>query len=229
MNVVIYIKEVENSSGRVIRVLWRPDVINIDTGSASMVSYDILNVGEVVKPTGVGLSKYSWESIFPGVYRDPGIITTAQEPFSPKHYDDILKYWMKNKTKLRLLVTGYPINVDVYLTSYTSKASGGFGDIEYSVTFTEARDITIKSTKYNVQTSKPTLKRSAPSTSNQPYEVKAGDTLWSIAQAKLGSGMNWYTIYTKNKVVIENAAKAHKKASSNNGHWIYPGTILLIP
>ena len=227
MNVDIYIREAANSSGREIRIPWLPELINVDTGEASVVSYDILNLGEVVVPTGVGLSKYSWESIFPGIHRtDTSMLRGESRP--PKQYDDILKYWKNNRTKLRLLVTGYPINVDVYLTGYTSTASGGFGDIEYSVAFTEARDITIKSTKNTAKINVPALKRSDASKS-KTCEVKSGDTLWSIAQSKLGSGTKWNTIYEKNKVVIEETAKKHMKSSSNYGHWIYPGTTLILP
>lgn len=61
------------------------------------------------------------------------------------------------------------------------------------------------------------------------YTVKQGDNLWDIARVKLGNGSRQTEIYTLNKDVIEAAAKKHGRASSSNGWWIYPGTILRLP
>lgn len=56
------------------------------------------------------------------------------------------------------------------------------------------------------------------------YTVVKGDTLIGIAN-KLHIS-DWHTLYNNNKAVIEAAAKAHGHASSENGHWIFPGTVL---
>lgn len=64
---------------------------------------------------------------------------------------------------------------------------------------------------------------------NKTYTVKKGDTLWGIARAYYGNGSKWKTLYEVNKTVIENTAKKYGKKSSSNGHWIYPGTKLVIP
>lgn len=65
--------------------------------------------------------------------------------------------------------------------------------------------------------------------SGKSYKIVSGDTLWGIAKKKLGSGIKWKEIYNANKTVIENAAKKHGRSSSQNGHWIYPGTTITIP
>lgn len=59
--------------------------------------------------------------------------------------------------------------------------------------------------------------------------IKSGDTLSRIAQKKLGKASRYPEIYKLNKSKIEAAAKKHGRKSSNNGHWIYPGTKLTIP
>ena len=58
------------------------------------------------------------------------------------------------------------------------------------------------------------------------YVIQAGDTLWEIAG---GNPSRCAEIYKENKDVIESAAKARGKTDSNNGHWIYPGTKIVIP
>ena len=65
--------------------------------------------------------------------------------------------------------------------------------------------------------------------SNKTYTVKSGDNLWSIARSQYGNATKWKTIYDANKKVIEDTAKKYGKSSSSNGHWIYPGTKLVIP
>lgn len=65
----------------------------------------------------------------------------------------------------------------------------------------------------------------------KPYVVKSGDCLWNIAKAAYGDGSKWTAIYEYNKEVIESTAEKHrgKGKGSSNGHWIYPGTELIIP
>ncbi len=61
------------------------------------------------------------------------------------------------------------------------------------------------------------------------YTVVSGDTLWRIANTYYGDGNKFTLIYNANADLIESTAKAHGKASSKDGHWIYPGTVLTIP
>ena len=61
------------------------------------------------------------------------------------------------------------------------------------------------------------------------YTVAQGDTLWAIAKKYYGNGAQYTRIYQANAGTIEAAAKAHGKASSQGGHWIWPGETLAIP
>ena len=139
---------------------------------------------------------------------------------------------MHHMLQLTLMVTGYPINTDVYVESYTAEGTGAFGDIEYEVSFVEVRDITIKTTKVSTASTSTTTKRAAAKSSK--YTIKQGDTLWSIARKFYGKGTKWKTIYNANKDIIEKTAKKRWKAAginrdSENGHWIFPGVTLTIP
>lgn len=68
-----------------------------------------------------------------------------------------------------------------------------------------------------------------PAPTTKSYVVKKGDCLWNISRKFYGTGAKWKTIYNANKAVIENTARRYGKKSSSNGHWIYPGTRLIIP
>ena len=70
--------------------------------------------------------------------------------------------------------------------------------------------------------------RSISSSKTVMYTIKKGDTLWSISKAYLGKGDLFTKIYSSNKDTIEKEAKKHRKTSSENGHWIYPGTVIEI-
>lgn len=68
-----------------------------------------------------------------------------------------------------------------------------------------------------------------PAATNLSYVVQRGDTLWSIATRFLGSGSRYSAIYQANKSMIEAVAHQHGFASSQGGHWIWPGEKLVIP
>lgn len=67
------------------------------------------------------------------------------------------------------------------------------------------------------------------SKSTEMYTVRSGDNLWMLAKRFYGKGNMMNVIYEANKDVIESVAKAHGFNNSDNGHWIWPGTQLIIP
>ncbi len=69
----------------------------------------------------------------------------------------------------------------------------------------------------------------APQTHEATHTVVSGDTLWGIAEKLLGVGTKWPTIYDVNKSLIEKTAQTFGFESSENGHWIFPGTHIQVP
>lgn len=221
MKVDIYVRE--KNGKRQIRFPILPEVIDYKSGETSFVSYEIMNRGEVVAPSGTGLANVSWESEFPGVGRKKDAMLRGAWK-APKTYHGILEDWKKSGTVLNLMVIGYPINIDVYLQKYTAKESGPYGDMTYEVTFIEHRSLSITDPSGS----------SRPTSKSDTYTVKNGDTLWGIAKKFYGSGAKWTVIYNANMEIIEKTAKARWKAvginrGSENGHWIFPGVKLKIP
>ena len=224
MNVDIYIREKNGS--REIRVPVLPEHIMVEFGEGRFVTFDILGKGEVAEPTGVGLASISWQSEFPGNYRtDTSMIRGKRK--TPSTYHQILESWKQKGTPLNLLVTGFPINYDVYVSNYTADISGAFGDVPYEIFFKQNKDITITKTTVKKSSTKTTTKRATKKETK--YTIKSGDTLWGIAKKFLGSGTKWELIYNANKAIIEKTAKDNGRSSSQNGHWIYPGVTLTIP
>ena len=73
------------------------------------------------------------------------------------------------------------------------------------------------------------IKQNVSVATSQNYIVQKGDTLSAIAQNYLGKAARWIEIYNLNKETIESEAKSRGMNSSDNGHWIFPGTELIIP
>ena len=114
-----------------------------------------------------------------------------------------------------------------YIDSVTHSKDPGSG---YTCSMELHLAIIVKGvTVATVQSGDTTKKASSSSTAAKKYTIVSGDTLWAISTKQLGSGAKYMQIYNTNSSVIESAAKSHGRSSSNNGHWIYPGTVLTIP
>lgn len=225
LNVDIYIKEKNGS--REIRIPWLPTSIEFTSGGTTVATYDILDKGPVEVPTGSGLATISWQGIFPGVNRvNLSLLRGSRQ--EPSYFHNILEDWRKKGTALNVLVTGYPINKDVYLSNYDATAGGGFGDMEYTVEFKEDKDLTITTKKTTTSKDKSSSSKNTTKKTTT-YTLKKSDTLWKVAKKFLGSGKKWKKIYTANKTIIEKTAKKHGKKSSNNGKYLYAGTKIKIP
>jgi len=223
-NMIIRLKSDEDK----LTIPWTPDSIEISGNETRVAEYEIINKGQFQVPSGRNLRSVSWESTFPGeshlnlpFLNAPG----DEDILSPIDSINIFEKWRKKGIVVNVLiyetrndVTTTYFDQDCILGDYSGTFAGGAGDIQYSVTFTEYREITIKE--------KETSGGGGGSTIPKTHKVKKGETLHSISVKYWKNGSKKNSLYKWNKKVIEKAAKKHGKKSSKKGKYLYAGTVL---
>lgn len=226
----IYLTEVENGKSKFVFPSLPEEVKG--QSRTNYQTYDIISYGEVKIPKGMKPTEISWDGIFFGAAKKNESIVKQWR--KPSECEKILKNWQEKGTVLRLMVTGTNINIDVTISSFECTDYGGYGNKKYSIEFTQFRSLKVYTTdelKIVKFVKKTTTRPAAAAPKNKgSYTVKSGDNLWSIARKFYGgSGSTWSKIYNANKSVIESTARRYGYSSSNNGWWIFPGTVLVIP
>ncbi|MCI9412362.1 MAG: LysM peptidoglycan-binding domain-containing protein [Eubacterium sp.] len=201
--------------------------------AAKCQSFDLISQGTVRVPKGTEVPEISWNGEFFGASRRKLAGIDQDNWQNPNDCVRILRDWMNKKTELTLIISGTWINMEVKIISFKTELHGGYGDVSYSIVFEKVRDLKIFNTKESkigkkkkIKPRTNTLYQIIPSERVRTYTVKKGDTLIGIARRK---DTTWQKLYNKNKAVIEKTARKHGKANSDHGHWIWPGTKLVIP
>ncbi len=208
------------SDGSRILLPISPEKITAQTES-KMQTFEVINLGDIDLPRGITPARISWESFFPGAARKNAVFVKSWQ--DPKALAGLISIWRRNNTKVRLLVTETPLNLDCYISSFEHTWSGGYGDCQYRIELIEARELVVltdgekqKQSTVMVMGQKAAPVRPAPPPP-KTYTVKPGDTLWAIAKKTLGDGSRWKEIYNKNKATI-----------GPDPNKIYPGQVLRI-
>ncbi|MDE6930069.1 MAG: LysM peptidoglycan-binding domain-containing protein [Lachnospiraceae bacterium] len=204
-----------------------PERIGI-SGGAVYQTYSLL-AGRASIPGGKDIKSVKWSGTFFGRKRRRTVLVQQWE--EPAECIRFLEDAMKSGKILNLIVDEAPINLDVTISTLSYEAVGAYGDIEYTIELEEASALKVYTvSEKNIQPLAKTVETRPETRASQAYTVVSGDNLWKIARRFYGgSGSDWKKIYDANAATIEETAKQHRKASSDNGHWIYPGCILTIP
>lgn len=215
----------------VLKLIVNPKKIEF-TDPQNNQQVQLLDVGTVNLLGEKGVISITLSSFFPSqkspIYKRLGGKKT------PKECKRLVKKWKDNKTIVRLIISDLDINLAMSIDEFDYSQNEGDYDIYYSIKLTEYKKLNVSSVKSSKSKSKKGSISKRPSSrsskgNNKIYTVKSGDTLWAISVKYYKKGSQYKKIYNANKKVIEATAKKHKRKSSQNGHWIYPGTKLVIP
>lgn len=186
----------------------------------------LLNMGTVNLKGNRDLVTVTISSFFPG--RNSPFYRYAK--MTPKKYRSKIENWKDNKETKRLIITDMGINLAMLIDKCSFKVREGCEDIYYTLELSEYRTLNVPAVAMPLQVRDNGLKQ-RPDAAAPPktHIVSGNDTLWGIAKKYYGDGAKSSSVYSANSAVIETAARQHGKDGSNNGWWIYSGTVLVIP
>lgn len=210
-----------------------PSAIDIKIGNRNQ-KVDLINGGEINVLKSPSLTTISFKAIFPA--QKYPFVTTL---YSLSTYMEALKHLKEDKKVFQFIVIRatpggerlWDTNIKVSLENYTiSEDADNGNDIVCNIELKQYRSYGVKlATVEDAALFITKTRETSSATTSGTYTVKSGDTLWAIAKKYYGDATKWPKIYEANKTAIEAEAKKYGKASSSNGHWIYPSLKLTIP
>ena len=192
----------------------------------------LINEGDINILKSPSLIKVEFEARFP-TRKYP----YSSEPNNISYYHNIFTKLKEEKKPFKFIVartgraetsTGSTRLLMALEKLETRESADEGDDVIYSFTLKQYKEYGVVILSSNA----PTKNRdnSSKDTSQSNYKVKSGDCLWNIAKKFYGDGRRWVEIYNANKSIIEETANKYRNGKgSSNGHWIYPGTELIIP
>ncbi|WP_334072483.1 MULTISPECIES: LysM peptidoglycan-binding domain-containing protein [Paenibacillus] len=194
-----------NNRAEVLRLPVNPSEINVSE-SGQGKTFDVVGLGQINVIKDRELTEYSFSGLFPARrYR----FVTTEELMHPVEYIKMIEKWMVAKLPIRFIFTSdtYEINTAASIESFTWKeVAGSGGDIEYDIklkkyVFYAARKIGRETKNGGAKVQKKTT-GARPNDKQQPktYKMAPGDSLWKVAQMKLGNGGRWKEIQKLNGI-----------------------------
>jgi len=182
-----------------------PEEVRVKS-TANFRTYNVVELGEVNIPKGEKLTAVSWRGILPGQRMTAYPFVDAGNWRSPDDAIKLLDRWRKSGTKLRLLITETPVNVDVYIKAFDTTFKGGLGNVSYDISLTAAKVLQVM-TVAEADAQQPTLETAAELNDRphmSPLEnflVNDPDTVWTAAQVLTGNGGDWASLLEKSGIV----------------------------
>lgn len=137
----------------------------------------------------------------------------------PDPYDCVrmIEGWRKAGRPIRLIITSTELNIPVAIESFQyGEKEEGTGDVYFTLELKEHRPIAVPTENTGIVNNAGHTRssRAEERKIQASYTVKAGDTLWAIAQRYYQDGSKYPALADKNKIESPNL--------------IYPGQVLIL-
>lgn len=200
---------------RTLRLPVNPEQMETSTVQANE-KYEILKLGQIVVPTNMELTEYSFEAEFP---RKSQYYTETSEDFRDgDYYLRKFKLWRELFVPIRFIASngvGDDINSLALIEDLTIiEKAGEEGDKYISFKLLEYREfgkksVIVKTSKASSEpknTKKKVVAEKVNPKSTGYHVVQSGNNLWTIAKKYYGDGSKCNIIFNANKDKIKNAS-----------------------
>lgn len=189
-----------------------PSKINLTDGQNNKVM-NVTQVGEILVFGMPKLQTISFSSFFPNPKREyPFVVGENKEPAECMA---LIKKWKELRVPVRIIITGLDVNLAVGIGSFDCDKRDGSGDIYYSLSFTEHKDLNTPLANNNNQIEEDTGLRTRPGgvdANTATMVSKAADVL-DVAKKAYGDYKHWHRVVESNNLsglVINNVTKIRK-------------------
>ena len=189
-----------------------PSKINLMDGQNNKVM-NVTQVGEILVFGMPKLQTISFSSFFPNPRREyPFVVGENKEPAECMA---LIKKWKELRLPVRIIITGLDVNLAVGIGSFDCDKRDGSGDIYYSLSLTEHKDLNTPLANNSNQIEEATGLRTRPGEVNATTATmisKAADVL-DVAKKAYGDYKHWRRVVESNNLsglVINNVTKIRK-------------------
>ena len=168
---------------------------------------NINGLGEVLLRGKRNLRSISWSSFLPRERYEWCQVSEADFK-APPLFIVALHLAEESAMDIRVNITNL-ISLPVVISSFNFGQDDGVGDVNYSITLVESRDVDTPSA--DTQTAGRPVKK----VTSHLYKWKKGDTWKKVAKKEMGDTEKWKSLKETNKKRTDDAVKKYKKAHPN--------------
>lgn len=162
-------------------------------------TFTTINTGEVLAIGKKKLKELTISSTFPS---KPYPFLLSKKFPEPNTCIQMIEKWRLSGKPIRVAIMDTDINLAMAIESfeYGHENNDGSGDVVFTLNLREYSYLNVERSQRATRTRQLRPRPSEPKKADTSYIVKAGDTLWDIADRKYGNGFRWKEIAKINGV-----------------------------